>query len=185
MPYPYCSYLILLVLPLAFSGIHAIALLNHTNMPNHPSLLGRHSTSTSFVATVQPHNITYSPLTFLGVDCYHLYPDEVNLGLCQPVFAKMMQDGNPYEEHNWWNGWQFRTGRRGPCTITMSSEAPHDRDRMVRISKAAIIVFATEVLETCQETSTGGANTFQGAWKVAVTKYPLERALLNSSLSEG
>ena len=35
---------------------------------------------------------------------------------------------------------------------------------------ADIVTYATEVLQTCQETSTGGANTFQGTWRVVVTR---------------
>lgn len=172
----YRSHNLLFVLALTILVTNPLAIPTLPGVTHYTSLPQSNSTTTSSVATALPHNTTHSPLTFLGVDCYHLLPDTVNLISCQPLFAKMLQEGNPYEQHNWWNGWQFRTGRRGPCTITLSSAAPDDHRRMIRVSIADVMTYATEVLQSCQESRTGGANTFEGSWKVEVTKYPLDRA---------
>lgn len=55
---------------------------------------------------------------------------------------------------------------------------------MIRVSIADVYMHASEVLRTCWEGGTGGANTFQGRWKVEVTKYPLDRVASNSSRVE-
>lgn len=178
MPQIYHSHTLLSVSALIIIVTHALAVPTLADVTHYTSLPQSNATTTSSVATAPPHNITHSPLTFLGVNCYHLLPDTVDLTSCQSVFANMLREGNIYEQHNWWNGWQFRTGRRGPCTITLSSAAPEDHFRMVRVSIAEVMMYATEVLQSCRETRTGGANTFEGSWKVEVTKYPLERAAL-------
>lgn len=61
-----------------------------------------------------------------------------------------------------------------PCTITVFS--PDRKERRVRISAAEMVVYAEGVLKTCAETGTGtgGANTFRGSWRVAVTRNPIE-----------
>ena len=126
-------------------------------------------------------NLTYKPDNFLGVDCYYLQPATVDLLTCQPLFAKLVEGGQVYTKERFRNGKQFRYGYE-PCTIMLSSTTRGDRS--VEISMIQIILYATEVLQTCQETSTGGANTFQGTWQVIVTRDPIERPLRNSELSE-
>ncbi len=56
---------------------------------------------------------------------------------------------------------------------------------MIRVSIADVYMYASEVLRTCREGGTGGANTFQGGWKVEVTKFPVERAVFDNSLRKG
>lgn len=176
--YPAISLLAILLLR---STPHALALPALADLTSPLSLMSSNPTTNfELPRTRQQNNTNYSS-NFLGVVCYHLVPDTVDLHLCQPLFARLMQRGNPYEEMAWWNGWHFRRGIE-PCIITLSS--PVRQDRRVRISLADVVVYASEVLRTCQETSTGGANTFQGTWRVVVTRYPLEAAAMNSSLSD-
>lgn len=51
------------------------------------------------------------------------------------------------------------------------------------VSVAEVVVYASEVLGACGEgeageagagTGTGGANTFRGRWRVAVSRFPLD-----------
>ncbi len=134
------------------------------------SLISSNQTTTSNLATIRLQNTTHNPVNFLGVHCYHLLPDTVDLEMCQPLFAWLLHDFDAYKEKRYWNGWRFQRGSN-PCTIALSS--PDRKDSHVRMSMAAIVMYATEVLQTCRETSTGGANVFDGNWRVAITKYAL------------
>lgn len=172
---------LLILSALVFSGILTLAIPASTDTNSATSLLRLNLTTSSPVDTTRSRNITEGPLGFLGVDCYHLEPDTVNQQLCQTTFAKMLRRGEAYETQQWWNGWQFRASSRAPCTITLSSPLRDDRRRMIGISIADIIQYAIEVLESCQ---TGGANTFDGAWRVEVSKDPLPplpRTVLDSN----
>ncbi|KAL8677927.1 MAG: hypothetical protein Q9186_005679 [Xanthomendoza sp. 1 TL-2023] len=121
-----------------------------------------------------------TPLNFLGVDCYHLDPqvDSISLLDCQTLFAWMTTSaGGFYEPHSLWNGWRIKRPGLDPCLITL--ESPVRRDLMVRISFANILSAAHEILEKCQ---TGGANIFQGEWRVVVKKRSSTTAtMMNSS----
>lgn len=167
----------LLAIALISRTTHALAPPTPADLASPASLTSSNLTSTPGSATIgRLQNITQDPADdFLGVHCYHLPlpSDTVNLELCQPLFARLLRDGNVYEERGWWNGWLFR--RPGePCTVALSS--PERRDLRVRISLAEVVVFAMEVLQTCSENGVGGANTFQGEWRVVVTRNPLASA---------
>jgi hypothetical protein len=125
------------------------------------------TTSPEAAATTRTRNITYGPGNFLGVDCYHLQPSTVSENLCQPLFAKLVERGDAYEERDLPNGWRFRHGH-DPCVIMLSS--PSRKDRRVKITAAHMLLYATEILQTCQESSTGGAYTFVGTWQLVVTR---------------
>lgn len=116
-----------------------------------------------------PHrNSTASniPLTFLGVDCYHLNPttDRVSLLSCEAAFAGLVRDGNVYREHKLYNAWRYQLSGQH-CSIAVIS--PSRKDRWVKISFAKVVLYATEVLQSCE---TGGANVFEGEWRVVVTR---------------
>ncbi len=135
---------------------------------NRPISLARDNMTTSpEAATTRTRNITYSPENFLGVDCYHLQPSTVSEISCQSLFAKLVERGDPYEERDLPNGWRFRHGH-DPCVIMLSS--PSREDRRVKITAAHMLLYATEILRTCQESSTGGAYTFVGTWQLVVTR---------------
>lgn len=152
---------------------YTLALPAPADLTSPVSSIPSHLTTVPASPTVQLQNTTRNPPNFLGIECYHLLPDTVNLETCQPLFASLLQAGDAYEERKWWNGWHFRRGL-DPCTITLSS--PDRKDRRVSISLADVVVFTTEVLRTCRETGTGGADTFRGTWRVAVTRFPLDDA---------
>ncbi|KAL6722036.1 hypothetical protein ACLMJK_001141 [Lecanora helva] len=134
---------------------------------------------TSQDTAAAPLNSTHIPVRFLGVNCYYLKPHTVNLQACQPLFASLVAGGNVYEKKELGNRSRFRFDNE-PCTIEIKS--PNREDRKVSISIADIILLATEVLETCKKTSTGGAYTFEGAWQVAVTRDVTYDARLGSEI---
>jgi len=125
-------------------------------------------------ATTRTRNMTYNPGNFLGVNCYNLQPSTVTLTACQPLFAKLVEGGGAYEERSLRNGWRYRHSH-DPCVIMLSS--PSRKDHRVKISAAHMIMYATEILQTCQESSTGGAYTFVGTWQLVVTR---ERIVLGA-----
>lgn len=127
-------------------------------------------------------NITSGPLTFLGVDCYHLLPDTVTLETCQPLFAKLVNAGSVYEKYRLYDGWSFRAVNE-PCFIKIENPIREQRRERVSLSMADILMYATEVLRTCQEPGTGGSNTFKGAWRVVVTKHPVRFGKATGRLS--
>lgn len=169
------SAISLLAIFLEYYTIHALApptLADLTN-PVPSTSLNLTTAFGSTTARLQPNNIDHSS-NFLGVECYHLLPDTVSLISCQPLFARLLQNRRAYEQSSLRNGFRVRRGI-DPCTVMLTS--PDRRgDRRVRIALAEVVVYASEVLRTCQENDTGGAYVFQGNWRVVVTKYPLEIA---------
>lgn len=145
------------------------SLLYHLNraVPLRTSISLIPATNRSTTTIPAPHNNPNSSTNYLGVECYHLAPDTVDLLACQPLFARLFRDGRAYEEMSWGNGFRFRSGGE-PCVVTLSS--PDRKDRVVSISKADVVLYATEVLESCE---TGGASTFERGWRVAVTRFPV------------
>lgn len=131
------------------------------------SLSSNNMTTVLEAVTTRSRNITYSPLKFLGVQCYHLQPATVNLEACQPLFSKLFEKGDVYEEIEIPNRSRFQYGY-APCTMMVSS--PARDDRRINLSMAALVGYGIEILQTCQESSTGGAYTFQGTWQVMVTR---------------
>lgn len=117
-------------------------------------------------------NITSRPLTFLGVDCYHLLPDTVTLHTCQPLFTKIFEAGHVYDKMRLYDGWFYQAGSE-PCVIKIENPIREERRQRVSLSMAEIVLYATEVLRTCQDPGSGGSNTFEGAWKVVVTRNPV------------
>ena len=87
-----------------------------------------------------------------------------------------------YDEMEVPNGWHARYDH-GDCTISVSSSSRGDR--RVKITTADLIVWATEVLQTCQDPSTDGAYTFQGTWQVEVTRDPIRDTLWSCKAPEG
>ena len=161
-------YLLAILLRYYTTHVHAHALPALAD-PTSPPLTSLNLTTTfaSTTTTQLQQNTTNPSSNFLGVECYHLLPETVDLIACQPLFARLLRDGRAYEEVQLRNGFRCQTGV-DPCTIMVSS--PDRRhDRRVSISMADLVVFATEVLETC---ATGGAYVFRGNWRVVVTKYP-------------
>ncbi|KAL8767694.1 MAG: hypothetical protein Q9209_005874 [Squamulea sp. 1 TL-2023] len=115
-----------------------------------------------------PHHINSTGnINFLDVDCFHLDPttSRISLQTCQSLFAWMMSEGDAYKKHTFWNGWVFKRPGNDPCVITIAS--PVKADRLVDMSFAQLVLSAHKVLEQC---STGGADTFEGFWRVVVTK---------------
>lgn len=166
-------YLLAILLRYYTTHAHALPALTDPTIPVLVPLTSLNQ-STTFAPTttqLQQQNTTDSSSNFLGVECYHLLPDTVDLIACQPLFAKLLRDGRAYEERNLYNGFRCQMGIE-PCVIMVSS--PDRRhDRRVRISLAEMVTFATEVLINCLENETGGANVFRGDWRVVVTKYPI------------
>ena len=107
------------------------------------------------------------PLTFLGITCYHLLPTRVTLQTCQPLFAALVQAGDVYTPYPIRNGWVFQSGYE-PCVIRIESSAREDRGKSVRVSMSQVVLLATEVLETCRGVGSGGANGFEGSWRLVV-----------------
>lgn len=148
------------------------------------SLIASNQTTTADPASIirlQNTTTTHNPANFLGIECYHLLPNTVTLASCQPVFAQLFRGGDVYKERGWWNGCRFREGIE-PCTIAISS--PDRKDHRVRISLADVVVYATQVLQTCTEEDTGGAYTFQGSWRVVVTRDPIVEAAVAAAAED-
>ena len=87
----------------------------------------------------------------------------------------MVRHGDIYERISLANGWWFQSGSE-PCFIKIFSPDRDDRFQRIVTSKADIVGYATEVLQTCTETGTGGANTFHGSWRVEVSRERLKMA---------
>lgn len=167
-------YLLAILLPYYTTHAHTLPALTHPTSPVPLTSLNQSTTSASTKTHLQ-QNTTNPSSNFLGVECYHLLPDTVNLVACQPLFTKLLRDGRAYEEVQLRNGFRSQTGT-DPCTIMLSS--PDRRhDRSVRVSMADLVVLATEVLNTCKEEETGGAYVFRGKWRVVVTKFPIVLAV--------
>lgn len=167
------------ILGLLFSStIHATSL-PLTGGTHTPSSLKEHPATNS--ETTQ--NTTYHPLTFLGVNCYYLQPATVDLQTCQPLFAKMFGGGHVYERHQFYSGYWFQSGYE-PCVIQISATAREDRRAKVSISIAEVVSYASEVLETCRESGSGGANTFQRSWQVVVTREGIKGSVGYGSIKQ-
>lgn len=145
-----------------------IPLLTHAT-PAPPSLLPPPATRNKNSTTLSP-----SPSNFLGVTCYSLDPatSTVSLHTCQRLFAWLIADGDIYTERHLYNGWRFRApgsggGDDNHCFLGVISPLRADTARSVEVTWAKIIVWAIEVLRECE---TGGANVFQGEWRVEVTR---------------
>ncbi|KAL8789554.1 MAG: hypothetical protein Q9195_006781 [Heterodermia aff. obscurata] len=126
--------------------------------------------STTHAALILTPTITSpSSLSFLGIDCYHLSPstEPVSLLTCQPLFAALVSHGHIYKPKHFYNGYNLQTGQE-PCVIRIFSPAKEDRVLKIELSVAQIISYATEVLQSCP--GTGGANVFEGSWRVGVSK---------------
>ncbi|KAL8800197.1 MAG: hypothetical protein Q9182_005355 [Xanthomendoza sp. 2 TL-2023] len=150
--------ILLLIVTLLFKTTHAVP-------PRGPTS----------ITGISSHVNKTTPLNFLGVDCYHLNPqtDSISLLDCQPLFTWFMTTrGNVYEPRSLWNGWRFKRPGLDPCLVIISSPVSEDFD--VKISYAKIVSSAQEVLEKCQM---GGADTFQGEWKVEVRRYAVKRGI--------
>ena len=129
------------------------------------------STDNIHSQTPQPNDTSPSSLKFLGVDCYYLSPEKepVSLLSCQPLFASLVQKGHIYKPGRFYNGFNFKHGQ-DPCTIKIFSPAKEDRLSKIYLSVSQIISYTTEVLHTCQGTGTGGANVFEGSWRISVSR---------------
>ena len=115
---------------------------------------------------------TISPsLNFLGVECYHLdlEHDLVTRQTCQMLFDNFVSDGHVLEAESWYNNFVFFSRNRG-CTIKIYSPTREDRYSTISLSLAQIMLYALEVLDSCRESGTGGANVIQGEWRVAVSR---------------
>ena len=172
--------ILIVTLPAFFSGIRALSLPVSTLEYQLPSSPIANLTANYDPVTNQSSNSTTNSLTFLGVDCYHLLPDTVDLLMCQNAFADLYRGGHVYEEVSLYNGWFYRT-QRDPCTIKIANRSKQERHDRVSISVADIVSYATEVLEECQ---TGGANTFKGNWQVVVTRNPVNELNSKNGLDE-
>ncbi|KAL8918872.1 MAG: hypothetical protein Q9208_007129 [Pyrenodesmia sp. 3 TL-2023] len=121
------------------------------------------------------NSTTPSPSNFLGVSCYSLDPatSTVSLLTCQRLFAWLVARGDIYTEQTLYNGWRFKApSARGDddnnhCIVGVTSPLRADAVRSVRVSFANILTWASEVLRECE---TGGANVFQGEWRLEVTR---------------
>lgn len=145
------------------------------------SLAKSNVTASSEAATTPTRIITYSPGNFLGINCYHLQPSTVSENSCQPLFAKLVEHGDAYKEKEYPNGWRYQPGH-DPCVIMLSS--PSRKDRRVKITAAHMLLYAMEILQTCQESSTGGAYTFVGNWQLVVTREKIKITLGAGNLAE-
>ena len=87
----------------------------------------------------------------------------------------MVRHGDVYEKISLANGWWFETGS-DPCFIKIFSPDRDDRYQRIVTSLADIMLYTTEILQTCTETGTGGANTFHGSWRVEVSRNKLKMA---------
>ena len=163
--------LVLFISTSLLATIHTLALPTLANVTSPASSLATNLPTSLLVAPLHPPNTNSNPSNFLGVECYHLVPATVDLIACQPLFAMLLRSGNIYGEKKWWNRTLLRAGQN-PCCIMVSS--PSRDDWRVTMCLADIVLYATEVMQTCQETSTGGAYTFQGSWQVIVTRNPGE-----------
>lgn len=114
-------------------------------------------------------NTTSHSLTFLGVSCYNLLPDTVTIGACQSLFTKLVEAGHVYDNVRLYDGYHFQSGY-DPCVIKIENPDREARRHHVSISMAQMILYATEVLETCRVPGSGGSNTFDGNWRVVVTR---------------
>ena len=169
----------LTVFTLVFTSHAAATVLAHKAQP---VSLSRDNLSSIFEAlATEVRNITHSSKNFLGVNCYNLPDATVNLNTCQTLFALLFEAGHVYDENAVPNGWRFRYDQE-PCVITVSS--PTRGDRRVKMSVASLVLYATDILQTCRELSNGGAYTFQGTWQVIVTRGPVIITLGNGSLAE-
>lgn len=175
--------LTLLISALIFSATDALAISASTDGSSHTSLVKTNRTTNVELTTFQSNSTTLTPWNFVGVECYTLPPATVDPLACQHVFAKLIGWGRVYEERKLYNRCLFRAGAE-PCSITLLSPSPRDHRGRISISFADIIGYATTVLETCRETSTGGAKTLPNSWQVVVTRDPLARSLSNTNLSE-
>jgi len=174
------SLTLLLIVSVLFFTNHAAPLMP-ADISRSMSLSRDHLITSPVAVTTGTRNTTHSPENFLGVDCYNLQPSTVSLNECQPLFAKLVARGEVYEERDLANGRWFRHGD-DPCVIMLSSSSR--RDRRVKISTAHMLSYATEILQTCQESSTGGAYTFVGTWQLVVTRERIKVALGAGSLAE-
>ena len=112
-------------------------------------------------------NTTSHSLNFLGVSCYNLLPDTVTIGACQSLFAKLVAAGQVYKKVPLYDGYHYQFGY-DPCVIKIENPDREERRRPVLVSMAQIILYATEILETCLSQGSGGSNTFDGNWRVVV-----------------
>ena len=131
----------------------------------------------------QPANSTSNPLTFLGVYCYHLLPDTVDIQMCQTAFAALYRGGHVHDKIKMYNGWFYKM-QHEPCTIKIANTSEKERHDRVSISMAEIVRYATEVLEECRHPGSGGANTFEGNWQVVVTRNPIKDPIPRNDLDE-
>ncbi|KAI4169979.1 MAG: hypothetical protein LQ343_005289 [Gyalolechia ehrenbergii] len=136
----------------------------------HPSVLLLTILVILQTASSVPTNTTSSPLNFLGVNCYHLSPDErVTPHQCQRLFEYLCSSGDIYQKYNIHNGWIYKapppTKPEDTCIVRVAS--PDRQDRKVMLSFADIVRYSSDVLRECEM---GGANTFEGKWSVIVTK---------------
>ena len=179
MSWRHSSLTILLVLFNLMLTTHASVLILGDN--TRPASLQVENLTRAFEATAtRLGNVTYNPKNFLGVNCFYLKPETVNLAACQPLFERLVSRGHVYDEQNVPNGWRLQYAYE-PCVIVVAS--PTRGDRRVKISMMDIIIYTTEVLNTCRETSTGGAYTFQGTWRVQVTRNPVEETFGQGNLA--
>ena len=116
-------------------------------------------------------NTTTPPLTFLGVECYRLdrQEDHVSIQSCQDIFAALVSRGKVYDKMKLHNHFIFRAPHTD-CAIMIFSPARRDVVSSVDLSPMDVILHASEVLRECQSLGMGGADVFQGEWRVAVTK---------------
>ncbi|KAL8749001.1 MAG: hypothetical protein Q9184_006980 [Pyrenodesmia sp. 2 TL-2023] len=127
--------------------------------------------------TTPNRNSTLSPppSNFLGVSCYSLDPatSTVSLHTCQRLFTRLAAGGDIYAKHHLYNGRRFKappsTGGDDDnhCIVGVTSPLRADAARSVEVSYGMLIMWASEVLRKCE---TGGANVFQGEWRVEVTR---------------
>lgn len=160
------SRLTTLLLTLSLAVIHAASTFALTRSSIRTSLAKANLTTARGSIARHTQNTTSSPADFLGVECYHLKPEIIDLHTCQPLLTSIFEAGHVYEKNSFPNGWYFRKGNN-PCIIKLESPAREDRYARISISIAEIVRYTTEVLENCE---TGGANNFLGSWRVVVTR---------------
>ena len=116
-------------------------------------------------------NKTSPSLNFIGVDCYHLDPhrDLVTRQTCQLLFDSLISHGQVYQVKSWYNNFRFYS-RNNECTIKIYSPTKRDRYSRINLSLSQIMLYAIEVLDSCKDSGTGGANVIQGDWRVAISR---------------
>lgn len=174
-----------LTIALLFATTHSARLPNHA-LPTLPIVsFTSESSRPGNLSSLESHPGNEMPpsVNFIGVECYSLdrQRDIVTRQTCQPLFDNLVSRGRVYEARSWYNNFLLRY-RDYDCTIKIYSPLREDRHSKIFLSMAQIILYATEVLDSCRESGTGGVNVIQGDWRVAVSKDVLRDTLAPPNL---